>query len=111
MPQQQQSKKTTKKQDAEPKAQKEVTPTERRLTDAERFLLEQVQVTDNQIVEWFESHTPDDEQSQRMARIRRAGAAFAQIIRANTRNNDEQKHAIRMVRMASMLANACVVTK
>lgn len=73
--------------------------------------LENQQVTDNQIAQQFSSNPANEEDTAHMKRINNAGAAFAQVIKDNTRNCADQTAAIRLVRLARMSANACVVLK
>lgn len=70
-----------------------------------------VEITSGQIDNWFSHHAPDDEAIAKHERIRKAGAAFAQIIKDNTPNCDDQSHAIRKVREAVMTANAAIACR
>lgn len=74
-------------------------------------VLERVAITSGQIQQWFENHGLDDEQAQRVERIRQAGAAFAQIIRDNSPNCADQTAALRKVREAVFTANAAVALR
>ena len=73
--------------------------------------LENQEVTDNQIAQQFSSNPANEEDMAHMKRINNAGAAFAQVIKDNTRNCADQTAAIRLVRLAKMTANACVMLK
>lgn len=77
----------------------------------ERSALDRVQVTDGQIANWFEYHQPDAEQVEQFQRIRRAGAAFAQVILDNTPGSADQTAAIRKAREAVMTANAAIACR
>lgn len=70
-----------------------------------------IPVRDQQILTWFESHTMDEEQKLHAARIREAGAAFAQVIKAATPGCADQSAAIRKVREASDTAVAAIACR
>lgn len=75
----------------------------------ETAILDQMQVTDTQIVRWFEHRTPDQEQLEKISRVRSACAACAQIIKNSVPGSPDQTAAIRKVREASMTAVAAIV--
>ncbi len=80
-------------------------------TTPERTVLDNVQITDVQIANWFKYHKPDDEAVDRIQRIRTAAGALAQIIKDNTPNCADQAAALRHVRDAMMTANASIVCR
>lgn len=71
-------------------------------------VLDRVRITDNQLGRIFGVAELDEEQKLHAANIRKAGAAFAQIIVNETRNGPDRQAAIRKVREATMTAIAGV---
>lgn len=76
-----------------------------------RTVLDQVQITNQQITHTFEYHKPDAEQQGQIDRIRAACMACAQVIKDNTPGSADQTAAIRKISEGMMTANKAVVCK
>lgn len=70
-----------------------------------------IQITDRQIENWFGDSVLDVEQEERKARIKKGGAALAQLIKDNTNGSPDQSAAIRLVREATMTAVAAIALR
>jgi len=66
-------------------------------------------MTQNDLVNWFTYHAPNDAQKVNYALIRSAAMSFATAILDNTPSCADQTAAIRKVREAVMTANAAIV--
>jgi hypothetical protein len=65
-------------------------------------------VTQHDLDNWFQYHTPTSEQLPKYEAIRGAGKQFALAILKNTPPGPDQTAAIRQVREAVMTANQCI---
>lgn len=61
-----------------------------------------------QIEEWFTYHTPTEDQQKRFIELRAAAKNFAYAILANTKPSADQSAAFRLLREATMTANASI---
>lgn len=78
---------------------------------ARQTVLDGTIITDRQIQIWFQHNQPDAEAVQRIELLRKAAAAYAQIVKNQTRNCPDQQAAIRHIREASMTAISAVVCR
>lgn len=65
-------------------------------------------ITQENLDTWFTYHSPSPEQLPKYLAIREAAKNLAEVIVANTPASADQSAAIRLVREASMTANAAI---
>jgi len=65
-------------------------------------------ITSAHLDNWFEYHSPTNEQLPRYQSIRAAARHFAEVIVANTPPSADQIAAVRKIREATMTANAAI---
>lgn len=74
-------------------------------------VLDNVRVTDFNVQHWFSNHPMDTEQAEKVDRVQKAAAAFAQVITNAAPNCADRTAALRKVREASMTANAAIACR
>jgi hypothetical protein len=65
-------------------------------------------ITKEQLEDWFTYHSPTPEQLPKYKAIRVAALQFAEVIVENTPPSADQTAAIRLIREATMTANASI---
>lgn len=84
---------------------------DQQLAADDKSVLDQVAITNGVLQRQFSYVKPDDEQVEQIQRVRKAAAAFAQIVKDNSPNCPDQSAAIRKIREATMTANAAIVLR
>lgn len=65
-------------------------------------------ITSDQLENWFTYHSPSPDQLPKYQAIREAAKSFATAIVNNTPSSADQTAAIRLIREATMTANASI---